>query len=119
MGLLNGSRTIVYCGSKSWKLASLSSTYSKSQFSSIDSHKKKPQINSCSPSLLNDNVSALKSIILQCRFNSSDTSPAKSSGFFGPEAAIDKSGKVNRWSMFVPAFLTHLCKFDINLKKTS
>ena len=51
----------------------------------------------------------MKSAILKVRFNSSDVGEQKSSGFFGPDAAIDKTGNVNRWSMFVPAFLTHLC----------
>ena len=30
-------------------------------------------------------------------------------GLFAPDAAVDKSGKANRWSMFVPAFVTHVC----------
>jgi len=33
----------------------------------------------------------------------------KAGGFFAPDAAVDKTGKVNRWAMFAPAFVTHVC----------
>ena len=114
MGLLSGSRAFIYCGSNSWKLLSLSSINTSSRLSStLTIRKDKDENNNVSPIVSNENVSLLKSAILKARFSSSDVSAEKSGGFFGPEAAIDKTGKVNRWSMFVPAFLTHLCKYKI------
>ena len=116
MGVLNSSRVLIHSGAKSWKLASLSSINSKVSFSTSGvAHENKNKLNSCSPLLSNKAVTLLKSEILKARFNSSGASDGKPSGFFGPDAAIDKTGKVNRWSMFVPAFLTHLCKFRIIL----
>ena len=112
MGVLTSSRSVIYCGSTSWKLASLSSTNTRSRFSSsVDVSKDKDRNSSYSPIFSNSNVSLLKSAILKTRFSSSDASAVKNTGFFGPEAVIDKTGKVNRWSMFVPAFMTHLCKY--------
>ena len=114
MGVLNSSRAVIYSGAKSWKLASLSSMNSKVSFSSSGvTFENKNKSYSCSPILSSKTVTLLKSEILKVRCNSSDASDGKSSGFFGPEAAIDKTGKVNRWSMFVPAFMTHLCKLDV------
>ena len=111
MGLLSGSRAVIYCGSNSWKLISLSSINTSSRLSSsLTIRKDKHENNNASPILSNENVSLLKSAVLKAGFNSSDVSAEKSGGFFGPESAIDRTGKVNRWSMFVPAFLTHLCK---------
>ena len=111
MGVLNSSRTVIYSGAKSWKLASLSSLNSKISLSSSSATSEdNKQSYSCSPLLSNKAVTLLKSNLLKARYNSSNVSEGKSSGFFGPEAAIDKTGKVNRWSMFVPAFATHLCK---------
>ena len=113
MGVLNSSRAVIYSGAKSWKLASLSSMNSKVSFSSSGvAFENKNKSYSCSPILSSKTVTLLKSEILKARCNSSDASDGKNSGFFGPEAAIDKTGKVNRWSMFVPAFMTHLCKLD-------
>ena len=112
MAVLNSGRAAIYCGSKSWKLASISSINTRSLFSSsLSTVKDKGQNDIYSPSLSQKNVSLLKSAILKVRFNSSGTSDQNSSGFFAPDAAIDKTGNVNRWSMFVPAFLTHLCKY--------
>ena len=114
MGVLNSSRAVIYSGAKSWKLASLSSMNSKVSFSSSGvTFENKNKSYSCSPILSSKTVTLLKSEILKARCNSSDASDGKKSGFFGPEAAIDKTGKVNRWSMFVPAFMTHLCKLDV------
>ena len=114
MGVLNSSRAVIYTGAKSWKLASLSSMNSKVSFSSSGvTSENKNKSYSCSPILSSKTVTLLKSEILKARCNSSDASDGKNSGFFGPEAAIDKTGKVNRWSMFVPAFMTHLCKLDV------
>ena len=115
MGVLNSSRTIIYCGAKSWKFASVSTINTKISFSSNSgTFEDKKQSYSCSPLLSNKTVTLLKSAILKTRFNSSDVTETKNSGFFGPDAAIDKTGTVNRWSMFVPAFLTHLCKSKFN-----
>ena len=107
MGLLSSSRAIAYCGSQSWKLATLSSINTRICFSSHE----KCQNNSVSGILSNTNVHMLQTTILQTRFNSTNVSSAKQAGLFSPDAAIDKTGKVNRWSMFVPAFLTHICKY--------
>ena len=114
MGVLNSGRAVLYCGSKSWKLASISSINTRSLNSSIlGTAKDNGQNDRCNHSLSQKNVSLLKSAILKVRFNSSGVSEQKSSGFFAPDAAIDKTGNVNRWSMFVPAFLTHLCKYNL------
>jgi hypothetical protein len=114
MGVLNSGRAVIFCGAKSWKLASISSINTRSLFSSsLGTAKDKGQNDTCSPSLSQKNVSLLKSAILKVRFNSSGVSEQKSTGFFSPDAAIDKTGNVKRWSMFVPAFLTHLCKYTI------
>ena len=111
MGVLSNSRTIMYCGSSTWKLASLSSINTRSRFSSsVDTPKDKDRNGLYNPIFLKSNAALLKSKVLKARFSSSDANVTKSTGFFGPDAVIDKSGKVNRWSMFVPAFLTHLCK---------
>lgn len=100
----------MYCGSSTWKLASLSSINTRSRFSSsVDTPKDKDRNGLYNPIFLKSNVALLKSKILKARFSSSDANVTKSTGFFGPDAVIDKTGKVNRWSMFVPAFLTHLC----------
>ena len=110
MGVLNNSRVVIYSGANSWKLASLSSMNSKVSFSSSGvTFENKNETYSCSSILSSKTVTLLKSEISKARFDSSDTSDGKNYGFSGPEAAIDKTRKVERWSMFVPAFLTHLC----------
>ena len=114
MAVLNNSRVVIYSGANSWKLASLSSMNSKVSFSSSGvTFENKNESYSGSSILSSKTVTLFKSEILKARFDSSDTSDGKNSGFSGPEAAIDKTRKVKRWSMFVPAFLTHLCTLEV------
>ena len=111
MSVLSGSRVIFNCGSQSWKLASLSSINIRCRFSSSigPSSQKYRKENSFWPTLSSTNVSILGSTSPQNRFNSSRDASTESTGFLSPDAAVDRTGKVNRWSMFVPAFLTHIC----------
>ena len=51
----------------------------------------------------------LKSVAGVQRLIHSSGTHLEKKGFFAPDAAVDKTGKVNRWSMFAPAFVTHVC----------
>merc|ERR1712029_628891 len=50
-----------------------------------------------------------QSLLRAATIHTTQLSHDKSDGLFAPDAAVDKTGKANRWSMFVPAFVTHVC----------
>ena len=113
MGIWSKSRAVITCGTQSWKFAALSSgrgagnAYFTSK--SIGTTTNIYSYNPTKPLNLS-NTSICSCWLQQIRHNTTDVGAPKEGGFLGPDAAVDKTGKVNRWSMFVPAFATHVCK---------